>query len=182
MADQDGESMALSAEPTVVLADAREREFGIEELFFSTTDVKGHISAGNEVFTRISGYTEDELLGRAHNVIRHPDMPRGVFQLLWDTIQAGRPIAAYVKNRAKDGELYFADYETFMCAALPAEVRGRLAALDESRGVSTPEGRLRGVVGGGVVGEFLGSCSFLTAYSARLFDGLRDYADASGPC
>jgi aerotaxis receptor len=84
-----------------------ERPFKIEELFFSATDLKGLIRSGNEVFARISGYTDDELIGAPHNIIRHPDMPRCVFQLLWDEIEAGRPIAAYVKNRAKDGSYYW---------------------------------------------------------------------------
>ncbi|WP_370327091.1 PAS domain-containing protein [Euzebya sp.] len=85
----------------------RERPFGVEELFFSTTDLKGRILSGNEVFTRISGYGEGQLVGSPHNIIRHPDMPRAVFRLLWDFIQSGRPIAAYVKNMAADGCHYW---------------------------------------------------------------------------
>ncbi|HJP29820.1 MAG TPA: PAS domain-containing protein [Candidatus Latescibacteria bacterium] len=84
-----------------------EREFRVEELFFSTTDAKGIVCHGNGVFTRISGYSEEELFGAPHSIIRHPDMPRAVFQLLWDTIQAGGTIAAYVKNLAKDGRYYW---------------------------------------------------------------------------
>jgi PAS domain S-box-containing protein len=83
------------------------RQFDIEEVFFSTTDSKGRITAGNDVFVRISGYSYDELIGKAHNIIRHPDMPRCVFKLLWEYIQAGRPIAAFVKNMAKDGKYYW---------------------------------------------------------------------------
>ncbi len=84
-----------------------ERPFDDSELFFSRTDGEGVITAGNEVFERISGYPLDELIGRAHNIVRHPDMPRAVFQLLWDTIGAGQPIAAYVKNQAADGAYYW---------------------------------------------------------------------------
>ncbi|MCB0319863.1 MAG: PAS domain-containing protein [Bdellovibrionales bacterium] len=84
-----------------------EREFQIEELFFSTTDLNGKITSGNEVFTRISGYETGEILGKPHSLIRHADMPRVVFRLLWDRIQAGSPIAAYVKNRAKNGSYYW---------------------------------------------------------------------------
>jgi aerotaxis receptor len=83
------------------------RPFKLEEVFFSTTDVKGRIIAGNDVFVRISGYSQSELTGQAHSIIRHPDMPRGVFRLLWDYIQSGRSIAAYVKNLAKDGRYYW---------------------------------------------------------------------------
>ena len=79
------------------------RDFKVSEAFFSTTDTRGVIQAGNRVFSRISGYTEAELIGKPHNIIRHPDVPRAVFKLLWDTLEAGQPICAYVKNMAKDG-------------------------------------------------------------------------------
>lgn len=85
----------------------REREFGLDEMFFSTTDSKGRITSGNRVFERVSGYTGSEMRGQPHNMIRHPDMPRSVFQLLWDYLGAGRPIAAYVKNLASDGAYYW---------------------------------------------------------------------------
>jgi aerotaxis receptor len=81
--------------------------FTFEELFFSRTDWRGVILAGNSVFQRVSLYNWDELIQKPHNVIRHPDMPKGVFWLLWDTIKKGEPIGAYVKNRAKDGRYYW---------------------------------------------------------------------------
>lgn len=84
-----------------------ERQLADSELFFSTTDAKGVITAGNRIFERVSGYSLSEMLGRAHNIVRHPDMPRAVFQLLWDTIASGDPIAAYVKNRTADGRYYW---------------------------------------------------------------------------
>ncbi len=83
------------------------RAFAVDELFFSTTDSRGIITAGNEVFVRISGYTTGELIGTAHNIIRHPDMPRAAFRLVWDRLKAGKPAAALVKNRAKDGCYYW---------------------------------------------------------------------------
>lgn len=83
------------------------RDFKVSEAFFSTTDGRGVILAGNRVFSRISGYTEAELIGKPHNLIRHPDVPRAVFQLLWDTLGTGQPICAYVKNMAKDGAYYW---------------------------------------------------------------------------
>jgi len=86
---------------------AVERWLADAELFFSTTDEKGVITAGNRVFERISGYPMDELLGNAHNIVRHPDMPRAVFRVLWDTIGAGQPVGAYVKNRTADGGFYW---------------------------------------------------------------------------
>lgn len=82
-------------------------DFKIEELFFSTTDDAGTILSGNNVFVRIAQYSEEDLIGSPHNIIRHPDMPKIVFKVLWDYIRAGRPVAAYVKNLAKDGRYYW---------------------------------------------------------------------------
>ncbi|MGE0679319.1 MAG: PAS domain-containing protein [Candidatus Binatia bacterium] len=85
----------------------QESVFTLDELFFSTTDKKGLITAGNTVFARVSGYVLSELLGEPHNIVRHPDMPRAVFKIFWDFLEAGKPIAAYVKNMAKDGSYYW---------------------------------------------------------------------------
>ncbi len=85
----------------------REVSFSLEELFFSRTDTRGIILSGNSVFQRVSMYSWDELVNKPHKIIRHPDTPRGVFWLLWDTIKKGRPIGAYVKNRARDGRYYW---------------------------------------------------------------------------
>jgi len=79
----------------------------VDELFISTTDRKGIIELSNEVFVRISDYREDELYGRAHNVIRHPDMPRAAFRVFWQHLEAEQPVAAYVKNLAADGRYYW---------------------------------------------------------------------------
>jgi PAS domain S-box-containing protein len=85
----------------------KEITFEFSELFFSRTDERGRILSGNSVFQEISQYSWDELIGKPHNIIRHPDMPRAVFWLLWDTIKRGEPIGAYVKNKAKDGRYYW---------------------------------------------------------------------------
>ncbi|MBT3197304.1 MAG: PAS domain-containing protein, partial [Gammaproteobacteria bacterium] len=85
----------------------RERVMRKEDFIVSKTDLSGRITYGNRIFIEFSGYTEKELLGAQHNIIRHPDMPRAVFQLLWDTIQAGKEIFAYVKNMSKDGGFYW---------------------------------------------------------------------------
>ena len=87
--------------------DPLEAAFGIEELFFSRTDERGVIQSGNAVFQRVSGYGWEELIGSPHKLVRHADMPKAVFHLLWDTIKAGQPIGAYVKNRAKSGQYYW---------------------------------------------------------------------------
>lgn len=84
-----------------------EAPFGLREVFFSRTDDRGVILASNYVFKRVANLEFDELIGAPHKIIRHPDMPRGVFQLLWDTLKRGESIGAYVKNRAKDGLYYW---------------------------------------------------------------------------
>lgn len=78
-----------------------------DDLIVSKTDVKGRITYANRTFMRIAGFAEPELLGMPHNIIRHPDMPRGVFKLLWDTLQGGNEFFGYVKNLCKDGSFYW---------------------------------------------------------------------------
>lgn len=101
--------MATAQESTVNQqgCEIGEVPFPFEELFFSRTDSRGIILAGNSVFQRISQYEWDELIKKPHNVIRHPDMPKGVFYLLWDFLKKNKPIGAYVKNRTKDGRYYW---------------------------------------------------------------------------
>ncbi len=84
-----------------------ERFFGDDEIIVSKTDLKGRMTYVNRVFMSIAGYREDELLGQPHSMIRHPEMPRCVFKLLWDTVQSGREIFAYVINRCKNGDHYW---------------------------------------------------------------------------
>jgi PAS domain S-box-containing protein len=81
--------------------------FGRDEIIVSKTDTKGVITYANDVFLRVAGYTERELLGKPHNIIRHPDMPACIFKLLWDRIQAGHEVFAYVINLAKNGDHYW---------------------------------------------------------------------------
>lgn len=78
-----------------------------DELIVTKTDVKGRIAYANDVFLRISAYSEAEVLGKPHSIVRHPDMPRAVFGLLWERIESGREIFAYVKNLARDGAHYW---------------------------------------------------------------------------
>lgn len=84
-----------------------ERTFGKDEIIVSKTDTKGRIIYANEIFVRVGGYTEQELLGQPHSLVRHPDMPRSVFKLLWNTISSGKEMFAYVVNRAKNGDHYW---------------------------------------------------------------------------
>ena len=80
-----------------------------ESNIVSKTDVKGIITYVNDEFVRISGYTKEELIGRAHNVIRHPEMPESVFEELWRTIKARKIWKGVIKNRRKDGSDYLVD-------------------------------------------------------------------------
>jgi len=73
----------------------------------SETDSKGIISFANEDFCKVAGYTVEELMGQAHNVVRHPDMPKAAFKSLWDTVQKGETWTGYVKNATKDGGYYW---------------------------------------------------------------------------
>ena len=94
--------MAIRPQPT-----QHEKVLTEDDFIVSKTDLKGLITYGNRIFIEISGYSEAELLGAPHSILRHPDMPRVVFKLLWDTIEAKREIGAYVQNLAKDGSFYW---------------------------------------------------------------------------
>ena len=84
-----------------------ERQMRENDFIVSKTNPKGIITYGNPIFIEFSGYSEAELIGSQHNIIRHPDMPRAAFKLAWDTIQSGHEFFAYVKNMAKDGSYYW---------------------------------------------------------------------------
>ncbi len=77
------------------------------EIFFSRTDSIGVLRSGNDVFKRVSGYSEEELYGQPHKIVRHDDTPRGLFQLLWNRLNDGRPMGFYIKNTDKSGRFYW---------------------------------------------------------------------------
>ena len=78
-----------------------------DEFIVSKTDTKGRITYCNRTFMRIAGYSEKELLNTQHNIVRHPDMPRGVFRFLWQTLEQGKEFFGYVKNMTSDGSYYW---------------------------------------------------------------------------
>lgn len=84
-----------------------ERPYSRDEIIVSKTDRQGRITYANDVFCRVAAFDETELLGQPHSIVRHPDMPRAVFQVLWDRLGAGKEIFAYVLNMAKDGGHYW---------------------------------------------------------------------------
>ncbi|MBX9633657.1 MAG: PAS domain-containing protein [Magnetospirillum sp.] len=85
----------------------REVSFDESQVIVSKTDTKGLITYANETFLDVSGFTEEELIGAPHSILRHPAMPRCVFKFLWDNIFAGEEVFAYVLNRAKNGDHYW---------------------------------------------------------------------------
>ena len=84
-----------------------EQFFDSNEIIVSKTDLKGRLLYTNRVFMRLAGYKEKDLLGAPHSMIRHPDMPRCVFKILWDTIEAKQEIFAYVMNMCCNGDHYW---------------------------------------------------------------------------
>ena len=105
--DLSGAFKESVSQPNSVRPPVGEAPFSERELFFSRTDNRGVILSGNTVFQRVADYPWDKMIGAPHKIIRHPDMPRAVFWLLWRTIQAGKPIGAFVKNLAQDGLHYW---------------------------------------------------------------------------
>ena len=84
-----------------------ERELTSIDLIVSKSDEKGNITYVNPIFMKISGYTQGELYDKPHSILRHPDMPKVIFEYLWDNLKAGSDVVAYVKNLCKDGSYYW---------------------------------------------------------------------------
>jgi aerotaxis receptor len=99
--EQDWPSLPCDRVPT-----GASHEVGVDEIFFSTTDLLGVITAANPVFVRLSRFPYLQLMGAPHNIIRHPVMPGGAFKLMWDTLKAGKPFCAYVDNLALGESTY----------------------------------------------------------------------------
>jgi len=106
-----------------------ENLLGEEELIVSKTDLKGRITYANDVFIRMAKYSYKELMGARHSLIRHPDMPRCVFKLLWDTLGSRQEIFAYVVNLAKDGSHYW----VFAHVTPTLDERGNIAGYHSNR-------------------------------------------------
>ena len=94
----------------------------------SETDLKGNITYANRKFCEISGYTKEELIGKPHNIIRHPDMPKEAFAKLWSTIQSGQIWHGLVKNLRKDGLFYWVETEILPSKNQDGVITGYVAA------------------------------------------------------
>jgi PAS domain S-box-containing protein len=112
-----------------------ERGFDEDEIIVSKTDAKGRITYANEVFKKVALYSDEELLDAPHSLVRHPDMPRCVFKLLWDTVEAGSEIFAYVKNMAKNGDYYW----VFAHVTPSFDAQGKVVGYHSNRRVPRPE-------------------------------------------
>ncbi|MCD0423623.1 methyl-accepting chemotaxis protein [Rubrivivax sp. JA1024] len=111
-----------------------ERDYPDTLMLVSTTDVQGRITHCNAAFAEVSGYAADELLGRAHNVVRHPDTPPALFADMWATIGAGRPWCGVLKNRCRNGDHYWV-----VANVTPVLADGRVVAFMSVRHRPTPQ-------------------------------------------
>lgn len=87
----------------------QEKTFSENEKLITTTDLKGQIIHCNDAFVKISGFDKSELIGSHHNIVRHPDMPKEAFQIMWETLKQGKAWMGLVKNRCKNGDYYWVD-------------------------------------------------------------------------
>jgi PAS domain S-box-containing protein len=128
--------VAVAAARTTATPTGRERTFDPDEVIVSKTDPRGRITYANRVFCRVSGYSESELVGAPHSLIRHPAMPRVVFKLIWDTIASGKEIFGYVVNLARNGDHYW----VFAHVTPTFDGKGKIVAYHSNRRVPTRRG------------------------------------------
>jgi len=108
--------------------------FDRNELIVSKTDLKGRLTYANHTFLEIAGYTEAEVIGQPHNMIRNSNMPRAVFELLWSTISKGEELFAYVVNSTKAGDHYWV-----IAHVTPSLEDGKIVGYHSTRRVPNPD-------------------------------------------
>jgi PAS domain S-box-containing protein len=120
-----------------------ERSFPENEIIVSKTDLAGRMTYVNDIFLDVSGYEESELMGQQHSIIRHPEMPRCIFKLLWDHIKDGKEIFAYVNNRAKNGDNYW----VFAHVTCNRDQHNEIVGYHSNRRVARPDAlqKIRGL-------------------------------------
>lgn len=154
--DAGGDMRRATVVPTGI-----ERRVGTEEIIVSKTDTRGVIKYVNDVFLRISGYRRGELVGRPHNIIRHPDMPSCVFKVLWDSLLVEREVFAYVVNLAADGSHYWV-----LAHVTPSfDASGQVTGYHSNRRAADPHAVAR-------IGEFYGRLRAVERAHAVPSDGL----------
>lgn len=108
--------------------------FDRSDLIVSKTDPQGRLTYTNHTFLEVAGYEEAECIGKQHNMIRNPNMPRAIFDLLWTTIASGREIFAYVVNATKSGDHYWV-----IAHVTPSRADGRIVGYHSTRRVPNPD-------------------------------------------
>lgn len=120
--------------PTAEAPTGIEHALRDDQIIVSKTDPQGRLTYVNNVFIDISRFTEEELIGQPHNVVRHPGMPRCAFKLLWDRLQAGQEVFAYIINLSKDGGHYWV-----LAHVTPTfDARGRITGYHSNRRAPLP--------------------------------------------
>jgi len=117
-----------------ILPKNNEKTFAKSVLLVTKTDLKGKITYANKAFMDIVQMSEKELVGKPHNIIRHPDMPKIIFKYLWSYLQEGKEIHAYVKNICSDGSFYWV-----MANVTPSYFKGKVVGYHSARRLPTPE-------------------------------------------
>jgi len=112
-----------------------ERVLNENDFIVSKTDLKGNITYCNQIFMEIAEYTEEELIGQPHNIIRHEEMPRVVFKYLWDEIKEKREVFAFVINKTKNGNFYW----VFANITATLDERGNIISYYSVRRKPNPE-------------------------------------------
>ncbi len=114
---------------------AQEMKMNENDLIVSKTDAKGHITYCNDAFMIFSGFDEEELIGQNHNIIRHPDMPRSIFRVMWQALQQKQEFYGFIKNGRKDGGFYW----TFANVTPSISTEGELLGYFSVRRYPVPE-------------------------------------------
>lgn len=148
---------------STILPTKKEVTFDPDEIIVSKTDLKGRITYANQTFSKVAGYSRAELMGAPHSIIRHPDMPRAVFKLLWDRLGEEKEVFAYVKNMTRHGDFYW----VFAHVTPSYDAAGRVCGYHSNRRV--PDKRVIREVIEPVYGTLLAT----EASHANAKDGLR---------
>ncbi len=111
------------------------KEMKRDDFIVSKTDLKGRLTYVNKIFMEIGEYSESELLGKPHSIVRHPDMPKIVFKLLWELVQAGDEIFAFVVNKTKNGN----DYWVFANVTPSLDANGKIIGYYSVRRMPSPQ-------------------------------------------
>lgn len=127
-ADRECKLTYFDGTEKIVHVNDTETPFPEGKLIVSRTDTQGIITHMNQAFVDMSAYTEDELVGQPHSILRHPDMPRAIFKEAWDVVGSGNKWSGYVKNLRKDGGFYWVH-----ATIIPNMRKGEMIAVSSVR-------------------------------------------------